>query len=582
MRRKLLVLSVKLAYKIRNQELIYLWEYLLVKDSGLFDANYYLKQRPDVKKTGYSPIKHFIRHGWQENTSPLPLFNIEYYKKQKGGININPFVHYLIWGDKEGINPHPLFSISFYQHKYGEYIKSTENHLEHFIKAGRATSYFPSSIFLEDDSQKNEYVNSELKFLANHDSCMNKLKKFLANGDIENFATYYYSKQGVLDKQKVFADENNILLPLTIVPLKNNCKLLSEEKLSFRTDDYNKDLMYPQGYLAYVENVLIIGGTRFIIKDGKMLSDEIAEYPSSDYGIKKWQYFYKTRTLPQEGKVHAFSWNNNNIIEKGILISCDHDENYFHWLIECLPMVLYVMQNNSMYKDFPLLIEDRLHPNLYEALKLIIGHSIEVLKLPLGGLFRIKQLIVPGDFSRMLDRYHGAPNISRDAVLGPLWIKEIRTKLLKNSNRFQRKIYLRRGAGKGKIRILLNEAEIELYLLKRGFEIVNLDNADFAFQRELFSQTKIVVAPTGATCTNMVLSPEGATFVILLSEQEVFQPQIVNGKQVGYWKQLADICGLHYYQCNGPRAYHRNDLHDDFIIPISMLEEILSKAEEEV
>ncbi len=83
-----------------------LWlEYLLIRVSGLFDMNYYLRTYPEV--TGL-PILHYIITGWREGKNPSPHFDTQYYLTQNPDIRQsgqNPLVHYIRFGKPEGRLP---------------------------------------------------------------------------------------------------------------------------------------------------------------------------------------------------------------------------------------------------------------------------------------------------------------------------------------------------------------------------------------------------------------------------------------------------------------------------------------------
>ena len=87
-----------------------------LKDSELFDENYYLKKYPNIKKSGINPLLHYIILGTKENKIPSPkfkkindslkdseLFDENYYLKKYPNIKksgINPLQHYIILGTK--------------------------------------------------------------------------------------------------------------------------------------------------------------------------------------------------------------------------------------------------------------------------------------------------------------------------------------------------------------------------------------------------------------------------------------------------------------------------------------------------
>ncbi len=73
----------------------------MIRETGLFDADYYLDNNPDVKASGMDPLVHFVLHGGSEGRNPSADFNIAYYLTQNADVRemgINPLVHYMAWG----------------------------------------------------------------------------------------------------------------------------------------------------------------------------------------------------------------------------------------------------------------------------------------------------------------------------------------------------------------------------------------------------------------------------------------------------------------------------------------------------
>lgn len=65
--------------------------------SELFDANWYLKQYPDVAEENIDPILHYVRFGAKEKRNPNPWFNNKYIEKyeSKTKKEIPPFLIYI-------------------------------------------------------------------------------------------------------------------------------------------------------------------------------------------------------------------------------------------------------------------------------------------------------------------------------------------------------------------------------------------------------------------------------------------------------------------------------------------------------
>ncbi len=77
----------------------------LVKKSGLFDTDYYLRTNADVRNARVNPIKHYYFHGWMEGRNPSNEFNTQFYLSSNEDVKksqINPLVHYIKYGKLEG------------------------------------------------------------------------------------------------------------------------------------------------------------------------------------------------------------------------------------------------------------------------------------------------------------------------------------------------------------------------------------------------------------------------------------------------------------------------------------------------
>jgi len=75
----------------------YLWHYLQIKPSGLFDAKYYLETYPDVRRADIDPLMHFIKIGWKEGRNPSSTFSTKQYLEVNAALKnaaVNPLLHY--------------------------------------------------------------------------------------------------------------------------------------------------------------------------------------------------------------------------------------------------------------------------------------------------------------------------------------------------------------------------------------------------------------------------------------------------------------------------------------------------------
>ena len=77
----------------------------LVRESALFDEQYYLNRNPDVSRQQFNPVRHYCEAGFKEGRNPSAKFDWKYYLKQlsDAGIeHINPIVHFLLEGRGKG------------------------------------------------------------------------------------------------------------------------------------------------------------------------------------------------------------------------------------------------------------------------------------------------------------------------------------------------------------------------------------------------------------------------------------------------------------------------------------------------
>lgn len=179
----------------------------LIKDSGLFDSEWYLSSYPDVELSGIDPIVHFVKYGSKlgrksrreadfgeakpassedladtksENNSASIKKIISNEKNPKNELkeNINlvaassffdkgwylseyrdvalkgidPVSHYVRNGRWEGRNPGPLFNTKWYMAEYREKLADDINPLVHYLRYGRREGCLPSPPEAENDA----------------------------------------------------------------------------------------------------------------------------------------------------------------------------------------------------------------------------------------------------------------------------------------------------------------------------------------------------------------------------------------------------------------------------------------------
>ncbi len=77
---------------------------LTLRESGLFDANWYLDRYDDVARGGLDPVMHYVQFGHIERRDPSGTFSTERYVAEHRDAqfgSINPLVHYIRHGRKD-------------------------------------------------------------------------------------------------------------------------------------------------------------------------------------------------------------------------------------------------------------------------------------------------------------------------------------------------------------------------------------------------------------------------------------------------------------------------------------------------
>ncbi|MBU1378791.1 MAG: glycosyltransferase family 61 protein [Alphaproteobacteria bacterium] len=235
-----------------------------------------------------------------------------------------------------------------------------------------------------------------------------------------------------------------------------------------------------------------------------------------------------------------------------------HPNNYFHFLIECLPSLLFLVQN-SLVGPNAMIASGRLHPNMWNALLAVTDHlSIPIVQLRSLQAVSCDRVILPtptwhatellnGEVS---DSTYRAENIQlvRDAFK-PLWSDAGDTKL---------KLYIRRTSGQ---RLLTNTDEIERMAVAAGYLAINAGALAIEEQIRLFSAASHIIGPTGAWLANLIFTRDDTRVTVL------YPVTCQSGTAI--WARLGAICGVQIEDVFGPTTLYRErqPIHSDFMIP---------------
>ena len=325
----------------------------------------------------------------------------------------------------------------------------------------------------------------------------------------------------------------------------------------------------PAPYIARISDMKFLGETRAILDHDHQAfyHDEVADLDFDQF-VQKCP-IAKPINSKFIGLINAS--NASRSLERGVLISCEHERNYFHWLVECIPKLLY-LDSLDLFTDYPLIISRGLHPNLRRALELVNVNERPIIEVSKNKIYSVQDLIYPSDLSRIKDRSLGKARPS-DVLISKKWLKQLVEKTLKtvnpaSSKKFE-KIFVAR---RSKFRELTNARQIEKKMLDEGFQVILPEEYTFDEQVEIFANARVIFLPTGAACTNLLFCRPGTQARIFSSNHASANIYIFN--------QIANARGVELKFLLGQRKYKLvgiYGMHDDYEILMPFLESELKK-----
>ena len=551
----------------------------LIRSSGFFDEGAYLENNPDVAQANLEPLLHYLLYGGREGRDLVPYFYSKWYLdtyEDAKNSGMNPLVHYLKYGQKEGRESKPPFQLS-----------EEDMDINLNVPLIRSSGFFDEAAYLEiDPNVAKENIDPVLHYLLYGGSEGRDLPPhFYSKWYLDTYEDVkrsginplihylkYGRKQGYKARPPMFKlsrmyDYSQETNSFVFEDLPEQFYLMHPKVIGSFSGKLNEgEAVCPRPYVSVIEDAVIFGGSDLVITSEEIvLNDEIVDFNGSEFGKKST----RIKLLEENSVMLAYEKEVLSRIEEGVLLSCGHDVNYFHWLVECLPKLLLI-DELGLYKDAPLLIPEGLHKNLMAALDKVNVNNRPLIFIEPNSACQVERLIFPSALSRIVDRYKGSPAFDVDIVLSHKWLAKLSECLKGNVNYHKkpwRKLFLSRRKG---LRSLENREQLELMLLEQNFEIVELDGATLDFQIELFSQASMIVAPTGAALTNMLYCQPGTKVVIFMSNHET--------TNYYFWSNLGAAIHLDVTIIAGERLFNLTNywsVHDDYVVdPNAVLDEI--------
>ena len=253
------------------------------------------------------------------------------------------------------------------------------------------------------------------------------------------------------------------------------------------------------------------------------------------------------------------------------LDACAH--NYAHFLTEVLPRI-NLFCNTNHDRSIPIIIDDGLHRNIVDAVRLIVGPERIIYQLPVAKSVFCQTLwtVTATGYVPFDQRNSSLHNLSQGtfscqalmALRDHPAISALRAR--SDGELAPERIFVKRNSS---VRKLINEPQIEPILAALGFISIDPQELSFVDQVRLFSHAKVVVGVTGAAMANAIFCQPGTQVAVLMP--------IHRHMIYGYWPAMLAPFGISTtYILGNIVANHRRGIHGDFYIKPDSLYQFLA------
>lgn len=333
-------------------------------------------------------------------------------------------------------------------------------------------------------------------------------------------------------------------------------------------------IVSPELGVFELSNATVVGGVDFVFINSVAIHHDMFipaqhTFPAENYGI------ISVNHAANSMKLHVNHATVN--IQRAINLIGQCSGNYAHWLTETLPK-LPLIDACDEFQDWPVLIDDDLHPNIYASIDLINRKNREIIKVKRWWPVSLENLVMvsqPGYERYVPHDMHSkeAPayvNVfSRPALQ---CLREVASISLKGRQDCKEKmIYLSRGKESGNIRQVDNNTEIEALMLEYGVRQIAPELMCFKDQVAACIDAEIIIAPIGASLANMIFAPLGCKIIVLspyYDEASYF-----------YYTNLAGVLRHELYYVLGPQGNVRqHPIHRNYTIDVDQLRMTLQQV----
>ena len=304
----------------------------IIRKSGLFDAEYYLRENPDVAASHVDPLRHFVLMGASEGRNPSEAFDVSNYMKQNADLaatGINPLAHYI--------------KLSKSKRRLPKAIETEEQRLERLI---REAGLFDDAFYLKNNpniAETNLTAKDADQFMADILPYM-KDSRYIKIGNkpiLLIYKTQLYAKSeydGFVRRIREIAVKNGFDGIYLISPIED---FMDHEHLEDTQDKYTLD--------ALMEFHPIAGRKGWNLKQEEFFDPACRSecYDVEDF-VANRKYILDTRAKVFPGLFA--NWDNSpRRYDRGASILQNTPENYKKWLAD---LIRWTREHNAPEERF--------------------------------------------------------------------------------------------------------------------------------------------------------------------------------------------------------------------------------------
>ena len=327
----------------------------------------------------------------------------------------------------------------------------------------------------------------------------------------------------------------------SILSLAPSCIYTSIGPNDLMDSTVKRDVSVPPLSLYLFQNALVNSHSSCIVYGGRVVVESFNRNEKHNQGFIEW--YNRKNDLISKNKVIE--------LEEGFFLGGNGCWNWYHWVIEILPKVLFLDKVPAK----TLLVSRILlkYPSMLDTLKGVLGEEVQLIYLDQTINYRVKKLFYMSSISyvpfNLLSR-----NVWKveDVFMRKDILRSMRDKLVAHFiNRSTvdsiDKIFIYRTTH----RIAGNQDSLLSEMQKEGFVSLNFENMSIVDQIHYMQNTSVVMGISGAAFTNLIFARPGTTFIC-------FMQRGLEG--FSCFSNLAAIFGInlvyHFYETTAKPSEH--------------------------